>query len=198
MLALVLSLSLAASQNVRVTYELKCLYCHSAEVTERVRLTEDKWVKLVEKMRKKAPLLITRQDVKAIARFMVHDKGLGVKESRVAAKPAAPPVAEPKPFEPPPLPAPEPPNEALKEPPPEPTKSPAELEAEQQQLEQQGFALMKHRCSKCHTISRVYSKLNDLESALSTIERMELKTGSGITEKDAELLERFVRAQFSE
>jgi hypothetical protein len=198
MLALVLSLSLAASQNVRVTYELKCLYCHSAEVTERVRLTEAKWVKLVEKMRKKAPLLITRRDVAAIAHYMAHDKGLAPKE-KVAAKPIAV-TPEPKPFEPPPLPAPEPPSEPLKEPGPpgEPEKTAAEVEAEQQQLEQRGFALMRQRCSKCHTISRVYSKLNDLESALSTIERMELKTGSGITEADAELLERFVRAQFAD
>lgn len=198
MLALALSLSLAASQNVRVTYELKCLYCHSAEVAERVRLPEPGWVKLVEKMRKKAPLLITRREVRALAHYLAHDKGLAPKE-RVAARPAPTPEPEPKAFEPPPLPAPEPPNDPLKEPAPEvPAPTAAEVEADQQQLEQQGFALMRHRCSKCHTISRVYSKLTDLETVLGTIERMQLKTGSGITEKDAELLERFVRAQFSD
>jgi hypothetical protein len=44
----------------------------------------------------------------------------------------------------------------------------------------------------------VYGKLDGLERTLSTIERMQLKTGSGITEHDAEVLEKFVRAQFAD
>jgi mono/diheme cytochrome c family protein len=186
MLALSLTLALAAAPNVRVTYELKCLYCHSAEVTERRRLTEPGWVKLIEKMRKKAPLLITRREVRQLARFMARERGLVPASSkRPKPNPEETPVAEP---EPPPLPEPEP--AAAVSAPEEPETDPA--------LEQQGFALMQQRCSKCHTLSRVYTKLDGLERTLAVIERMQLKTGSGITDSDLKTLDGYVRSQFSD
>lgn len=185
MLALSLALALAAAPDVRVTYELKCLYCHSEEVAERRRLTEPGWVKLIEKMRKKAPLLITRREVRTLARYMAREKGLVPASSkRATPRPAPEEPAVPEPVPEPPLPEPEPVAAA----PEEPETDPA--------LEQQGFALMQQRCSKCHTLSRVYGKLDGLERTLAVLERMQLKTGSGITDADLKLLERYVRAQF--
>ena len=190
MIALALTVSLAAAPNVRVTYELKCLYCHSEDMAEGVKLTEPGWVKLVERMRRKAPLLITRRDVKVIARFMARDKGLSPKQ-----KPA-PTSAAATGFEPPAMPEPEPPDEPLKVP---SAAEPAATEPEADPaLEQQAFTVLQQRCSKCHTVSRVYTKLDGLERSLVVIERMQLKTGSGITDKDVELLQKFVRAQFAE
>ena len=53
-----------------------------------------------------------------------------------------------------------------------------------------------HRCSKCHTLGRIYARLDTLERSLTTLERMRLKTGSGITDHDFRLLEDYLRTQF--
>ena len=55
---------------------------------------------------------------------------------------------------------------------------------------------MERRCSKCHTLGRVYGKLDSFERSRAILERMRLKTGSGITEHDFKLLEDYLRAQF--
>src|SRR5262249_52042485 len=58
-----LALALAAAPASRLTYESKCLYCHSADVTEGPRLTDAGWRQIIERMRRKAPLLIHKSDV---------------------------------------------------------------------------------------------------------------------------------------
>jgi mono/diheme cytochrome c family protein len=63
-------------------------------------------------------------------------------------------------------------------------------------LEQEAFALLQQRCSKCHTLGRVYGRLDTLERSLQTLERMRLKTGSGITDHEMEVLETYLRSQF--
>ena len=55
---------------------------------------------------------------------------------------------------------------------------------------------MEQKCSKCHALVRVFTKLDSMPRALSTVERMRRKTGSGISVEEAELLERYIRTQF--
>ena len=82
---------------------------------------------------------------------------------------------------------------------PVPEAPPAtELSAESLALEVEGFDRMQARCSKCHTLGRVYQKLDSLEVALTTLTRMRLKTGSGISRADARLLEAYLRAQLDD
>jgi hypothetical protein len=42
----------------------------------------------------------------------------------------------------------------------------------------------------------VYGRLDTLERSMQTLERMRLKTGSGITDHDMETLEAYLRTQF--
>ncbi|MBM4782809.1 MAG: hypothetical protein GQE15_34465 [Archangiaceae bacterium] len=189
MLALLVTLSLAAPPSTRLLYEQKCLYCHSEEVSERVRLTEPQWRRLIEQMRQRAPVLITRGDVFTLSRYMVNGLKLVPAQKPVVAvtKPdslgadlrladAGVPrdVPLPTPIDP----------------------LPEEPNADELALAEEGFALMQTRCSRCHTLGRVYGKLDTLERSLNVIERMSLKTGSGITEDDLRVLEAYLRSQF--
>lgn len=187
MLALLVTLSLAAPPSTRLLYEQKCLYCHSEEVAERVRLTEPQWRRLIEQMRQRAPVLITRGDVFTLSRYMVNGLKL---------VPAQKPVAITKP-EPELRPAPPDAGVAREVPLPTPIDPlPEEPNADELALAEEGFTLMQSRCSRCHTLGRVYGKLDTLERSLNVIERMSLKTGSGITEDDLRVLEAYLRSQF--
>jgi cytochrome c5 len=197
MLALLLSLCVTAAPSPRLDYETKCLYCHSEEVTEHTRMTEPAWRKLIEQMRRKAPLLISRSDVGRLTKYMTQTLKL-VAPAR-GTKPAVPVTVDPavpvttRPPEPlPPTPPPEPVAAVEPEPgPDEPAANPADPA-----MEQQAFELMQQRCSKCHTLSRVYAKLDTFERSMAVLERMRLKTGSGITNRDMALLEDYLRGQF--
>lgn len=189
MLALLVTLSLAAPPSTRLLYEQKCLYCHSEEVSERVRLTEPQWRRLIEQMRQRAPVLITRGDVFTLSRYMVNGLKLVPAQKPVVAvtKPdslgADPRLADAGVPRDVPLPTPIDP-------------LPEEPNADELALAEEGFALMQTRCSRCHTLGRVYGKLDTLERSLNVIERMSLKTGSGITEDDLRVLEAYLRSQF--
>jgi len=211
MLALALTVVLAAPTSPRLLYEQKCLYCHSEEVSERRRRTEPEWRKLVEQMREKAPLLVTRSDAQVITRYLSRvlaspppvlatpaptgpSRGTSTGKA-VAATPApAPPPAPP----PAPLVAAELEPVAALEPWPGVSQATAEELERARAAEQAAFALMERRCSRCHTLGRVYGKLDTLSRSLATIERMRFKTGSGITQAEFKLLEDFVRSQFAE
>lgn len=190
MLSLLLALTVAAPPSARLEYERKCLYCHSEEVAESRRFTEPQWRRVIEQMRVKAPLLITRGDVAALTRYMTQTLKLvpaGAKPVGVVVEvkpvPEVKPTPELKPavlpvFEPPPM----PPVEEI---------SPAAAA-----LEQEAAGLLQQKCSKCHTLGRVYGRLDTLERSMQTLERMRLKTGSGITDHDMETLEAYLRTQF--
>ncbi|MFO0596470.1 MAG: hypothetical protein U0228_14230 [Myxococcaceae bacterium] len=197
MLSLVLALSLTAGPSPRLTYEAKCLYCHSAEMTESQRLTAAGWRKVIERMRVKAPLLISKSDVPLLVRFMTGTlKLVPVVKSDKPPEPVVVKHDDPR-VPPPPLPPPEP---ELKKPPPETLPEevePAAPTEEQLALEQEASQLIARRCSKCHTLGRVYGKLDTLERSLTTLERMRFKTGSGITTHDLEVLEKYLRSQFN-
>jgi hypothetical protein len=186
MLSLVLALTVAAP-NPRLNYERKCLYCHSEEITEARRFTEGQWRRLIESMRLKAPLLISRSDVPALTQFMVSTLKLGV-SARTAptAAPSVTPTPNPdaKWVLPTPMPFPTIDVEATVDAVPDPL------------LEEKAQALVVQRCSKCHTLGRVYGRLDTLERSMSTLERMRLKTGSGITDDDMRVLSDYLRAQF--
>jgi len=176
--ALLFSLTVSASP--RVLYEQKCLYCHSEEVTESHRRTPREWKKVVSRMRAKAPVLITRSDMRVLTEYIVKTLKL-VPPARKA--PAMPEEH-----------APEPPKEL--EEPEEPFPPPPMVMAEEQQVDEEGAELMQRRCSKCHTLVRVFGKLDSYERSLFTLKRMRLKTGSGISRDDYERLEAFLKAQF--
>ncbi len=210
MIASLLALTLTAAPTVapRLLYEQRCLYCHSSELSERRALTPAQWKAMVESMRVKAPLLITRTDARLITRYIVETLKLvpagvaPVVPKAVAARPRpapapAPVVADNKSMEPA---APEPvavielqpevaPNFAIVS--VEPEEMP--LNPEDELAEQEGAALMQRRCSKCHTLNRVFNKLDTFERSMATVRRMRLKTGSGITASDLALIERFLR-----
>ena len=201
--ALLLSVGLtAAPTSDRLTYENKCLYCHSEEVSEQRPLTEAKWRQVIEQMRRKAPLLITRGDVPLLTKYMTQTlKLLAPSRPRTAAprsvQAVEPKVIEPKVAEPkvaelkiavePVVPEPA----SVEVAPPDEPPTTAELA-----LEEEGFTLMQHRCAKCHTLGRVYGKLDSFEKSRAILERMRFKTGSGITDHDFKLLENYLRAQF--
>jgi mono/diheme cytochrome c family protein len=188
-LALLLALGLNAAPSARLSYETKCLYCHSEEVTEGRRFTEPQWRKLIDQMRRKAPLLITRSDVGVLTRYMTQT--LKLVPPRAARPPApAPVVTDVEPKRPPVVAQPDP-DLAPLVPEPEEVTNPVDVA-----LEEQGFALMQRRCSKCHTLSRVYGRLDSFDKSIAVLERMRLKTGSGITDKDLALLQDYLRAQF--
>jgi cytochrome c5 len=197
MLALVLALTLSAPPSARLVYERKCLYCHSEEVTEARKYTEPQWRRLIEVMRQKSPLLITRGDVGTLSRYMTQTLKLVI----ASPTPAAPARLQPTP----PI-GPQPPNpNVLKVPdlapfpdgtPPLVTADPEEPSAAEVALEQQATSLIQVRCSKCHTLGRVYGRLDTYERSVATLERMRLKTGSGITDDEMVVLESYLRSQF--
>ena len=161
MLGLIIAITVAAPPASRLQYEAKCLYCHSEEVTESKRFTESQWRRVIEQMRTKAPLLITRGDVNALTAYMTHT--LKLVPPPVAAKPVAkltepaPPVVTEVPLsELKPAPA------VLEPVPP----APEELSPDAIALEKEGFELLQKRCSKCHTLGRVYGRLDTLEPYL--------------------------------
>jgi cytochrome c5 len=210
-LALALTLVVAAPTSTRLLYEQKCLYCHSEEVTERRQRTEAEWRALVEEMRQKAPLLVTRSDAAVLSRYLARVLGSAPPPVRPVPAPAVTPKAPPLmvPTPPPPVsappvpmpvpaPAPEPEGVASLEPWPGVASASAEELERARAAEQAGFALMERRCSRCHTLGRVYGKLDTRSRALAIIERMRFKTGSGITEGELRQLQDFVRAQFAE
>jgi mono/diheme cytochrome c family protein len=211
-LALALTLVVAAPTSTRLLYEQKCLYCHSEEVTERRQRTESEWRALVEEMRQKAPLLVTRSDAAVLSRYLARVLGTAPPPPRSPTAPALavkppplmvptppPPVsAQPAPPAPMPVPAPEPEAVASLEPWPGVASASAEELERARATEQAGFALMERRCSRCHTLGRVYGKLDTRSRALAIIERMRFKTGSGITDRELRQLQDFVRNQFAE
>lgn len=206
MTALLLSLLLSAGPSgagSRVLYEQKCLYCHSAEVAESHVYTPSQWRRVIERMRLKAPLLITHRDAKVLTQYMVQTLKLVRAEPKAPRRetligPAPPRVEPPPPIEPAPLPEPEPDVAAAEAPlPPEATAATVATAAEVEAIDVEGAELMERRCSKCHTVARVYSRLTSYERSLFTVRRMRLKTGSGISKSDLERIELFLRRQFS-
>ncbi len=192
MILLPLALVLMAAPNPALLYEQKCLYCHSDELLEHPDFTAEQWATTVQRMRSKARVLVTRADARVLTQFILSSLRLhlsapaSVKTARAPVPehsaasllepgqtPAAPLVTSPKPTE-----------EA-------PSEEPLET------VDAQGAQLVAERCSKCHTLNRVFGKLDSLERSLSTVARMRIKTGSGITHEDAQRIERFLRAQFS-
>ncbi|MFT3842093.1 MAG: photosystem P840 reaction-center cytochrome c-551 [Myxococcaceae bacterium] len=146
-------------------------------------------------MRRKAPLLIHKSDVPKLAAYLTQVAGrvpLGPPPKRKVAEPelTAPP--------PPPTPPEEPALKTPEEPaPPAVDDAVAKAQQEaQQQLDEEGQSLLERRCSKCHSLSRVFMRLDSQPSAMATLERMRWKTGSGISDDDAQLLERFLKSQF--
>jgi cytochrome c5 len=196
MLGLTLALVLAAPTSARLLYEQKCLYCHSEEVTERRRRTVDEWRRLVEEMRRKAPLLVTRSDAAVLSRFLAR-----LLPATPPVKPAPgprPAVVTSTPPPPPPVPVEEADPTAGLEAWPGVAGATAEDLERARATEQAGFTLMERRCSRCHTLGRVYGKLDSRDRSMAIIERMRVKTGSGITDGDLRVLKEFVRAQFVE
>jgi cytochrome c5 len=185
-------------------YQVKCLYCHSGAVMGQQKRPFSAWRDILERMRRKSPLLISREDARVILRYIESDLGLAVRRRRVAAAPKPPPLATQ-----PPAVVPPPPDEALPpaddaalpvpdEPPLSEAETPlltASAATSDPEAEALGPQLLEEKCSKCHALGRVFTKVDSLERGLSTIERMRRKTGSGISREDAELLERYLRSQ---
>lgn len=201
--SLLIMVSMTAAPSPRVLYETKCLYCHSAVVTEAGVRTPNQWRAVVASMRRKAPLLITRAEARQLVEYLVKTLkrvpapsprsrvAVGSSATRLREVPAEPERATENPED-----------EAA-------TSLPAEVDeappagqaaegtlAERDQFEALATELLERRCSKCHTLSRVYSKLDTLERSLVTLRRMRLKPGSGIGADDAATIERFLRTQF--
>jgi hypothetical protein len=63
------------------------------------------------------------------------------------------------------------------------------------EAEAMGPELLEERCSKCHTLFRVFTKMDSVVVGEATIERMRRKTGSGISPRDAAILKRFLRSR---
>jgi hypothetical protein len=201
----------------RRMFEQKCLFCHSNKVIEQRRLTPARWRHVVNQMRERAPLLISRGDVEVIVGYLVHERRLVPPRRPPAPRPepgdrGAPPpaVAEEMPPEtPPPEEAPAgasagPPGSgpansravlggAQSSRPPPPTS--AFNEVDDPEAEALGPLVIARRCSKCHTLYRVFTRIDSVTIGDLIIERMRRKTGSAISPSDAEMLKRFVRAR---
>lgn len=184
---------LAGATDAKQTFENDCLYCHSDAVIVKRRMRPGQWRGIVAKMQARAPLLISRRDADVIVRYIVRE--LKLVPPRATPKPAEPEApAEPEePIEetpppvatPTPTPVAPPPAAALAPPPPE----------EDTEAETLAPRLLAERCSKCHSLFRVFTKLDSASNAEATIERMRRKTGSGISAHEADLLKRFARSR---
>jgi hypothetical protein len=181
---------LAGATDAKQTFENDCLYCHSDAVIVKRRMRPSQWRGIVAKMQARAPLLISRRDADVIVRYIVRELKLVPPRATprpVGNEPAAevdepveetpPPVATPTPAAPPPVAAPAPPSE------------------EDTEAETLAPRLLAERCSKCHSLFRVFTKLDSAATAEATIERMRRKTGSGISAHEADLLKRFARSR---
>jgi outer membrane biosynthesis protein TonB len=183
-------LALLAPSEGRQLFEEKCLYCHSQTVIQSRRLRPSQWRGVVAKMQSRAPLLISRRDADGIVRYIVRELRLVPPRATPVAK--ATPEPEPEePAEETPEPAPAPPPVAT----PAPTPPPAPVAEEDIEAETLAPQILEQRCSKCHTLFRVFTKLDAVSTAQATIERMRRKTGSGISAREADLLKRFVRSR---
>ncbi len=93
------------AQDAKSRYELKCLYCHSASTVESEPRDPRAWRDLLEQMRHKAPMLVSRQDVRIIYRYLATELHLVARGGRRAPAAAAsasgararPPFAPPRP-----------------------------------------------------------------------------------------------------
>lgn len=191
MLALLLALSLAQPPNARVRYERQCLYCHSAQVAEAPYLTVSQWERVLERERQRAPVLIARSDVPWLARFLVTTLRRGPQPQSRAERVRPEVLPEPDAGTPVPAVLVESVDAGVVD--PRDAAARAELEAT---VDEGAQTLIRARCSKCHSLGRVYRKLDSLEVALTTVERMRLKTGSGISGHELELIERYLKSQF--
>jgi cytochrome c5 len=206
MLALLLlapSAALAERSDGKRLYEQKCLYCHSGSLTDRLRLRPAQWKRLVARMRRHSPLLISAGEEAQIVRYLVRDRHLVPREpalARAARRPGPTPEPPVVTVQPAPV---EPEREAPER--DEPEAAAAEtsgpetiaIESPDPEAEEKGPRLIAEKCSKCHTTRRVYMKVETVELGDAIIERMRHKTGSGISPEDAELLHRFLRARAS-
>ncbi|MBX7097602.1 MAG: hypothetical protein K1X89_07815 [Myxococcaceae bacterium] len=194
MLALLLALSLAQPPNARVRYERQCLYCHSAQVAEAPYLTVSQWERVIARERLRAPVLIAKSDVPWLARFLVGTLRRGPSTTSRVDRTRPEPAGEPDAgVSMPVIPA------VLAEAVDAGVVDPKEVAAgaELESAVDEGVqTLIRARCSKCHTLGRVYRKLDSLEIALTTVQRMRLKTGSGISAHELELIERYLKSQF--
>ncbi|MBX7113787.1 MAG: photosystem P840 reaction-center cytochrome c-551 [Myxococcaceae bacterium] len=190
---LLLMVSMSAAPSARVLYETKCLYCHSAVVTEAAVRTPAQWKKVVASMRRKAPLLIARGEARQLVSYLVttlklvpppssKPRAATVVLNSPAVRETAPPV--------------EPPADSEGLPGAADDATSTEPSDENDRFEGHATELIERRCSKCHTLSRVYTKLDTLDRSLVTLRRMRLKPGSGISATDAATIERFLRTQF--
>jgi cytochrome c5 len=190
MLALLLSVAVQVAPSPRVLYEDKCLFCHSDEVIEDKRFTPVQWRRVITKMRLKSPILITRHDAEVLTQYVVKTLKLVPPAPGKAPKPTAPPSLDAA---------------ASAATPPTPVAEPAALEADEpaqppdaqaEAIDEEGQALVQSRCSKCHTLQRVFNRLDSYERSVFTLHRMRLKTGSGISRADEERIRLFLREQF--
>jgi len=187
-LAALHALAPAAPPAAAALFEGRCGYCHSAARVTSLRMSRSQWRKVVRQMQARAPLLIGRGEVEVLVRYLVNDLKLVPPEAprRAATGTVAPvPLAPPVELEAPPsedLVSPAPPAE------PEPPPEDAEAEA-------LGPALLADRCSKCHTLNRVFTKIDSLAAGEAIIHRMRKKTGSGISPDDAQVLLRFLASR---
>ena len=200
-----------AASPAQKLYEGKCLYCHSGASAGRVRLRPAEWRRLVERMRSHAPLLISARDQEVIVRYLVSELKLVPKESSHAVshsrrEPESPP-SETKTENVPLLAA------AVADRPAAPSstsdasanaQSPSSTEPtdppptpEDFEADAAGPRLLAEKCSKCHTVNRVYTKIQSVAFGNSVIDRMRRKAGSGISPADADLLKRFIRLRVS-
>jgi cytochrome c5 len=223
-LSIFLGLAIAAAPPARADashiYRDKCLYCHSSDLVQTQRLRVSQWRKVVERMRSSAPLLISRSDAEVILRYLVRDLKLIPKEEMLAK--AAPRSIGPTGRVPAPVARPEPTEAASvreTEKAAVPVRvaesdwaaapavdSPSSLgdekiagpTAEELALEQEGTRLIEERCSKCHTLYRVFTKLGSADAVESIIERMRKKTGSGISPDDVDTMRRFAELRLGQ
>jgi hypothetical protein len=195
------------------TFEDKCLFCHSRSIIEGERLRPAQWRAVVLKMSARAPLLIGRRDIDVIVRYLVRDLRL-VPRRLVRPRPAAPeggpkPSAEPTtadeaaeeeetaetPATPGPAPAPVPGPMAAPSVPTVVAPVQEPVDPEHAEAEALGPELLRRRCSKCHTLFRVYTRVSSVATGDEVIERMRRKTGSGISPRDARILKLFLRGR---
>ena len=186
-------LALLAPSDARQVFEEKCLYCHSQTVIQSRRLKPSQWRGVVAKMQSRAPLLIGRRDADVIVRYIVRDLRLVPPRATPLAKAQAEPEPE-EAVEEAPEPPPAPPPVAAT-PTPAPAPLPSQAIEEDTEAETLAPQILEQRCSKCHTLFRVFTKLDAAATAQATIERMRRKTGSGISAREADLLKRFVRSR---